>query len=105
MSFENISARECKKIIDEQIDHIVILDVRTQTEFCGGVIEHAKNIPLDELESRAGELPKDKKIIVYCVSGNRSMMACAILGRLGFTDCINIAGGLIAWNQEGFDIV
>lgn len=65
-------------------DGAVLLDVRTQGEFSAGAIPGAKNIPVQALASRLGELPKDKAIVVYCASGMRSASALGLLKKNGF---------------------
>ncbi len=71
-----------------------ILDVRTREEYREGAYPKAINIPLRELPQRLGELgPKDKPLVVYCLSGARSAAAVRILKEAGFTDVLN-AGGL-----------
>lgn len=71
-----------------------VVDVRTPQEFSAGAYRKAKNIPLDSLPSRLGELgAKDKPIILYCASGSRSSQAARILKKAGFTDISN-AGAL-----------
>jgi len=62
----------------------LILDVRTREEAAMGMIEGAVNIPVDELQSRLGELPKDKEIITHCRTGLRAEMAYTILRNAGF---------------------
>jgi phage shock protein E len=71
----------------------LILDVRTAGEYQGGHVEGALNIPVQDLESRLGEL-KDKKraIVVYCASGMRSASAAKILTSGGFSDVTNAGG-------------
>lgn len=71
----------------------LILDVRTAGEYQGGHVEGALNIPVQDLESRLGEL-KDKKraIVVYCASGMRSASAAKILTDAGFSDVTNAGG-------------
>ena len=68
----------------------LVVDVRTPGEYQGGHVEGALNIPVQELESRLGEL-KDKKrsIVVYCASGMRSASAARILTTAGFVDVTN----------------
>jgi len=66
-----------------------IIDVRTPQEFAGSAYPNAKNIPLDQLPSRMGDLPKDKPLVLYCASGMRSANAARILKKAGFTDVIN----------------
>jgi phage shock protein E len=70
-----------------------IIDVRSPQEFSGDSYPKAKNIPLDSLPSRLGELQKDKPIVLYCASGARSAQAARILKAAGFSDAIS-AGGL-----------
>jgi len=97
----NITAEEVKKEIANNED-IVLLDVRTQPEFNGplGHIEGTLLIPLQELQNRVAELDslKNKKIIVYCRSGNRSRYATEYLSQEGF-NAVNMLGGMKAWNK------
>lgn len=74
-----------------------ILDARTPAEFAVGHYEGAVNIPLDELRERAGELPHDGEILVYCRQGHRSYYATRILRLNGF-DARNISGGMLAYD-------
>jgi rhodanese-related sulfurtransferase len=62
----------------------LILDVRTQAEASMGVIDGAVNIPVDELQARLNELPKDKEIIAHCRSGLRAEMGYSILRNGGY---------------------
>lgn len=62
----------------------ILLDVRTPGEFAGGHLPGAKNIPLDALSSRMGELAKDRPIVAYCRSGMRAASAVRLLRREGF---------------------
>lgn len=57
----------------------LLLDVRTPTEFAGGHVEGALNIPVQSLAQRIGELPKGKQIVVYCKSGRRSAVATKMI--------------------------
>ncbi|HEX6913670.1 MAG TPA: rhodanese-like domain-containing protein [Chitinophagaceae bacterium] len=67
----------------------VIVDVRTRQEFASGHCKGSKNIPLDMLQSRIKELPKDKPIITCCASGMRSGTARSILLSAGFIEVYN----------------
>lgn len=71
---------------------VTLLDTRTAAEYAAGHVEGFKNIPVDELRERIGELDKDKRVYVICQSGLRSYIACRILSGYGF-DCYNFAGG------------
>jgi thioredoxin 1 len=75
----------------------VIVDVRTPEEFAAGSLPGARNIPLDELERRIGELDEACQILCLCRSGARSAAAHAVLAAAGF-DAINLAGGMDEWN-------
>jgi rhodanese-related sulfurtransferase len=69
-----------------------MLDVRTPQEFASGNIPAAVNIPVDDLRSRLGELPRDRKIAAYCQVGQRGYLATRILLQTGFT-AVNVGGG------------
>jgi phage shock protein E len=71
----------------------MIVDVRSPEEFSDGAYPGAVNIPLPELSQRMGEIPKDKSVVLYCLSGARSASAARTLKKAGYTDVIN-AGGL-----------
>ncbi|MBP7462078.1 MAG: FAD-dependent oxidoreductase, partial [Candidatus Delongbacteria bacterium] len=71
----------------------LLLDVRTPEEFRLGTIEGALNIPVDELRSRLAELPRDRRIVVFCGVGLRGYLACRILVQHGFTSAVNLSGG------------
>lgn len=71
---------------------ITLLDVRTAAEYERGHIDGFRNIPVDELRERLGELDRDKPLYVICQSGLRSYIACRILAQEGF-DCRNFSGG------------
>lgn len=70
-----------------------VIDVRSPGEFASGSYPKAKNIPLDRLADRLGDLPKGKAIVVFCASGSRSAQAAKLLRKAGFQDVVN-AGGL-----------
>ena len=79
-----------------------VLDVREESEFKTGHILNAKNIPLDSLKERIGELERyrNQPIIVICRSGARSSMACGRLSKLGFPDVYLLSGGMMAWQKS-----
>jgi rhodanese-related sulfurtransferase len=69
-----------------------LVDVRTPLEFAAGHIPDAVNIPVDDLRSRLGELPRDREIAVYCQVGQRGYLATRILRQAGF-GAVNVGGG------------
>ena len=77
----------------EQLSRSFVLDVREAEEVEKGKIECAVNIPLNSLRDRLQELPRDKRIIVYCAAGLRAYLACRILSQNGFPAVYNLSGG------------
>ena len=69
-----------------------LFDVRTPQEFASGHIPGAVNIPVDDLRTRLGELPRDREIAAYCQVGQRGYLATRILHQNGFS-AANIGGG------------
>ncbi|PLX99291.1 MAG: hypothetical protein C0623_09435 [Desulfuromonas sp.] len=84
-------------------DDIVVLDVCLKRDAEKFWIDSPKriHIPLDELEARINEIPKDKKIAVICLKGKRSPTAIRYLTAKGFTDLLSIKGGMQQWILEG----
>ena len=80
------------------------IDVRTPEEYAEGHISGATLIPVDQVEQRLSEIPKNKQVYVYCRSGKRSAMASTILARHGFTNIENIVGGINGWKEAGYPV-
>ena len=99
--FPNIKIADVQKKINAK-NNILLLDVRTATEFEGPLshIAGAVLLPIQELEQRVDELNehKEKEIIVICRSGNRSQNGTRILISHGF-NAVNMLGGMKAWND------
>jgi glyoxylase-like metal-dependent hydrolase (beta-lactamase superfamily II)/rhodanese-related sulfurtransferase len=77
-----------------------VLDVRRRGEFDNGHIAGAHNIPLDELPQRLHEIDRDHRLAVICAGGYRSSIACSLLARAGFTNMVNVRGGMDQWAME-----
>ena len=71
---------------------VTLLDTRTEGEYRRGHIEGFRNIPVDELRQRIGEIERGKRVYVICQSGLRSYIATRILEGYGF-EAYNFAGG------------
>lgn len=78
-------------------NEVIIIDVRTPQEYKEGHIPGVANIPLDELDSRSSEVPKDKKVLLICRSGNRSSQGTKMLRNKGFDNVYNITQGMSSW--------
>jgi rhodanese-related sulfurtransferase len=100
---ENISVEELKKRLDagEELNIVDVREPNENAEFNIG----GKLIPLGRIQTmQVDEIEdlRDKEIIVYCRSGNRSGQACLILETMGFTKTKNLSGGMLAWKERGF---
>jgi rhodanese-related sulfurtransferase len=83
-------------------EELVLVDVREPDEVARtGHATNARLIPLGQLDRRAGELPKDKKIVLYCAAGMRSFDGARHLREHGFPDAWSVVGGLPAWLRAG----
>lgn len=76
----------------------LVVDVRTPEEFAQGHLDNAINIPLNTVETGFADIAKDRSIVVYCRSGNRSGMAMESLVKQGFINVHN--GGGLSEMQE-----
>jgi hydroxyacylglutathione hydrolase len=81
-----------------------VLDVRTDPEWKGGHVPHARHIAMPQLRQRAGELDKSKPVAVYCASGYRASIATSILRSEGFEKVMNVPGSWHAWKEAGLPV-
>ena len=100
---ENVLTGKSEHVHWDQLDNFkekerIILDVREEIERDLGHIEGSIHIPLDELRERAGELDKNKHIIVYCAVGLRGYVGERILRQLGFKKVYNFSGGYTTYS-------
>ena len=87
-----------------EITHRVqVLDVREPDEFRHGLghIHGALLLPLGQLQSRLGEIAKDRPVVTVCRSGARSARAAAMLAKAGHAEVANLSGGMLRWRAEG----
>ena len=84
----------------------VFLDVREDGEYAQGHIPGAVHIPRSYLETRIEQLvpDRDKQLIIYCASGNRSAFAADTLeSQLGYENVSSLTGGFTLWKDRGYD--
>ena len=96
---KEISVKELKQKLDNK-DDLQLIDVREADEKqiadIGGEL-----IPLSEISAAPDRVARDKPVVIYCRSGGRSMRACqALASQHGFTNLINLTGGILAWADE-----
>lgn len=98
-SVKTYNAGEVKEKIKSR--NTILLDVRNPDERKKEHIKGSLHIPLYDIKNRSGELDKfkDKEIICYCRSGNRSLNAAFILRRKGF-NAANMKGGMLRWQSS-----
>ncbi len=92
---ERISAPLAAERLDAGL--ALAVDVRAPGERAQKSVAGSLSVPLNQLANRAGELPTDRPLLVYCAGGYRSSIAASLLQQLGFTTVSEIAGGLAAW--------
>jgi sulfur-carrier protein adenylyltransferase/sulfurtransferase len=81
-------------------EQTVILDVRDPHEWEISAIEGSLRIPKGQVVARAAEIPRDVEVVVQCKTGIRSRDAILMLQDLGFTNLVNLRGGINAWARE-----
>jgi sulfur-carrier protein adenylyltransferase/sulfurtransferase len=96
VSATEITPVELKKKLDAG-ETPFILDVREPNEYQINKIPGSTLIPLGELPRRYQELPKDRQIVAHCKMGGRSAKAQDFLKTVGFTDVLNLKGGILEW--------
>ncbi|HZQ25009.1 MAG TPA: rhodanese-like domain-containing protein [Terriglobales bacterium] len=80
-------------------DRTLVLDVRRQGEWDAGHIAGAEFWPLDRFSSSLPKIEKRAPLAVHCKSGYRSMIACSLLQRAGYSNVVNVVGGFDAWQE------
>jgi len=86
-------------------DPPLILDIRNSREWAARHIPGSVNIPLNHLQERIAEVPRDRRIAVHCAGGYRSSIAVGILHQYGITHLSEMAGGLAAWDAAQLPVV
>jgi rhodanese-related sulfurtransferase len=81
-----------------------VIDVRDASEFAKGSLPGAKNVPAAVAAERAGDLKKDKPVIVIDAAGAQAGRVASQLRAAGFADVFVLAGGLAAWRQAGLPV-
>ncbi len=84
-------------------DGAYVLDVREPSEYAEGHVPSAVLIPLGELPSRVGEVPRDRPVYVICRSGRRSLTGARALAVVGIA-ATSVRGGTMAWMQAGYPV-
>ena len=95
-----VSREEAEKLIE---DGAQLIDVRADHEWEVGRISGAEHVELNELSARAGEIDRDRPVILYCRGGNRSTMATEALAAAGY-DAAKLTEGIVGWAEAGLPL-
>lgn len=93
-------------------DDVIFVDVRETNEYEQGHVPHAVHVPRGLLEWYAdptlpihkAELRSGRKLVVYCASGGRSLLAARTLKEMGIEDVCSLEGGFTAWKEAGLPV-
>lgn len=99
MSDYNVTTAEQLKARLDAGEKPYLIDVREDDEVIFGMIEGAVHIPMGQIPSRMGEIPRDREVVFICRSGSRSGRVCEFLAQQGFDHTVNMAGGMLAWES------
>jgi rhodanese-related sulfurtransferase len=95
-----MSPQALASLLHEKPPKVFLLDVREPEERAAARIEPSTHIPMDEVESRLAEVPRDRPIVVYCHHGSRSFMIASLLEGEGYENVSNLTGGIDAWSER-----
>jgi len=97
--FQGVQSTDVQALQQAGAD-FMLLDVRSPDEYAAGTIPGSTLIPLGAVRSRAGEIPRDKRVIAYCKTSLRAWEAVRILAGLGYANVEVLEGGVTAWPFE-----
>lgn len=104
MSTKQISVKELHEKLSQE-NNSMVLDVRSDNEWNGGHIENAKHVFLGKLPSEGEDIAeKEKEVYVICGGGYRSSIAAGLLQNMGYTNIINVFGGMSAWKNANLPL-
>jgi len=90
------------KMTNGSAGEFVLLDIRDPDEWVNeGYIVGSERIMMGQIPTRLNDLPRDKEIVIYCRSGNRSQRVAMFLAQQGFDNTSNLDGGIKAWKAAG----
>ncbi len=98
-----ISLAEAKELITN--NGVQVVDLRGESEYRTGHIAKAENIFVGTLPDNLDKVSKDKKVIIYCQSGDRAAIGYSILAKNGFTNVVNFSGSINEWVNKGEPVV
>ena len=102
VSFENITAVQLSAMLDNKD----FFFVNVHSPYIGEIKDTDEFIFLSDIKDNLDKFPSDKsaKIVVYCQSGGMSGIAAQDLADLGYTNVLNLSGGMISWKKMGYEL-
>ena len=104
-NYQEVTSKEAAELIRNITP--LVLDVRTPGEYSRGHLKDSVLIPLQQLQARWQEIAghKDKDLLIYCATGNRSTVAAKILIDNGFKRIFNLRQGISGWERDKHPVV
>lgn len=101
--YKNIASGEAKGLLAKK-KSVYLLDVRTPDEYRQARLAGSVLIPVNEIERRLGEIPKNRPVLVYCAVGSRSSMVAGFLAGKGYREVYNMQDGIVGWYRNGYPL-
>jgi len=101
-AFKTLSPQEVQELVSGDAIHLV--DVREVHEWSDGHVPGAIHHPLSQLSTWASDLPKDRPVVFYCLSGGRSGQALSWCKSAGYPVEGHMGGGISAWRMQGLPV-
>ncbi|HBB37986.1 MAG: Rhodanese domain protein [Candidatus Magasanikbacteria bacterium GW2011_GWD2_43_18] len=97
---KNISVEEFKEM-EKNGEEFFLLDVRTKSEWDGGHIDGSVQLSVSAVQTEIENVipDKDTRIVVYCATGGRSLMAVTVMQMMGYTNLMNLEDGYVAYRE------
>ena len=98
-----VSAQQAARLQAEDTEALIV-DVREPREYESLRAPGSVSLPLAEFVARHADLPRDRRLLLVCRSGSRSLRATMFLMQHGFSNVANVDGGMIAWKNAGLPV-
>lgn len=102
-----VTPREVSRLLREEPDSILLIDCRTDEERSIASIDGSVHVPMDRMASSVHEIDaaregeeEDRRVVVYCHHGVRSLSVAVALRNQGIEDAVSMAGGIDAWTED-----
>ena len=87
----------------QQGEDFTLIDIRSYPEMQGGMIPKGLPQPMATIPHELDRYNREQMIVVYCRSGIRSFQVCDFMQQQGYTNVVNLSGGIMEWDQKGYE--